>query len=377
MPASRCLLLLLASFSLAAAPTPPPQPSHQIRLAYFIPSDRTPTPNHEKKIRTIMSIVADLYLTDLKSKGCATDGLRFESDENGKNNEPVIHLIRGDKPAIHYNNAPRYDATEQWRRLAPQIKSKLGDPQRQVIVVFAETYDEGPAERLWPGVIARGGYNNADGGLAIFSAHLLKNEFCALTLPAQRKLFFDNTPVPGRASWNHRPPAPRCDFVEDGIGAVAHELGHALGLPHDRRQDDIYIMGNGFRNLRWNLSPTGGPGGKKACFSDEDARLLMSSRYVARDLDLSDNDPPKVEANAQRISGAWTITVKASDNSGLRSILFFDKSAQSTHSGRQLTGKSINFNHRLPDIKTPNLQLLLIVTDNGGHQTRISVDSAQ
>jgi len=346
---------------------------HRIKLAYFVPTDRTPTPNHEKKIRAIISIVSDLYLTDLKSKNYTTDGLRFEQDDTTKPPQPKIHLLRGDKAAGYYNNAPRYDANEQWRRLAPEIRSKLANPQTTVIILFTETYDDGPAPRLWPGVIARGAYNNANGGLAIFSAHILKNEFAAITPSELRKLLFDQTPVPNRATWDHKAPAPRGAFVEDGIGAVAHELGHALGLPHDRRRDDIYIMGNGFRNLRWNLSPNGGPGGKKVCFSDEDARLLMSSRYLNPQLDLSDTQAPKVEATLKKNAAAWTVSVKATDNSGLRSILFFNKSAGSTLDGRELSGKSAQFTHRLPDPKS-DLDLQLIVTDNGGHQTRVNVD---
>ena len=34
-----------------------------------------------------------------------------------------------------------------------------------------------------------------------------------------------------------RPNSPRHHFIEDGFGAVAHELAHTLWLPHDTRQD--------------------------------------------------------------------------------------------------------------------------------------------
>jgi hypothetical protein len=354
--------------------TPALANDYLIKVAYFIPSDRTPTPNYEPKIRTIISVVADLYLSDLKSKNLQSLGLRFELDDKSPRKEPLIHLLRGDKPASHYNNTPRYDANEQWRRLNPEIRKKF-NPQKEIVILFAETYDDGPADRLWPGAIARGAYNNANGGLAIFSAYLLKNDFAATTIEAQRKLFFDQTPVPARATWHHKAPAPRAAFVEAGIGAVAHELGHALGLPHDHRTDDIDIMGNGFRNLHWNLSPTGGPGGKKVRFSDECALLLMSSRYLNPALDLTDTSPPKLEATASRNANTWTIKVKASDDTALRSIIFFDRTSGSIVDGRPLTGKSAEFTHRLPPFKSADPKLQIILTDTGGHQTRLALDS--
>jgi putative peptidase family protein len=343
-------------------------PAHdrRIRLAYFIPRDRSPTPNYQQKIRVVMAIVAELYLQDLRSKGYRTEGLRFETEGS----QPVVHLVRGEREASYYNNSPAYTADQQWQRLLPEIRSKAGDSQRQVVVVFTETYDDGPAEHLWPGVIARGAYFTADGGLAVFSAHLLRDEFCAVTLEAQRRLLFDQTPVRGRKAWGHRIDSPRCEFVEDGIGAVAHELGHALGLPHDRREDTRDIMGNGFRNLRWNF---GEPSGKRIGFSEENAWLLMSSRYLATDLRMTDNQPPQVErVQIAKDQAGWTATVRASDNTGLRAVVFIDRSAGSVVTGRKLSGTAQEFRQRLPgtDARSRGVRLQVIVTDDGGNQTR-------
>lgn len=356
------VLLLLAPLAGAGEP---------IKLAYFVPRDRKPAANYERKIRIIMSIVAELYRQDLSAKGYKTDGLRFES----KGNEPIVQLVNGDKEAAHYNNAPRYDANAQWTRLLPEIRAKVADPKQRVIVLFAETYDDGPAEHLWPGVIARGAYYNAEGGLAIFSGHLLRDEFSAAGVEALKLLMFDTAPVRGRKAWGQKMDSPRGAFVEDGIGAVAHELGHALGLPHDRRDDARDIMGNGFRNIRWNFAEQvkkPGQPAKRALFSEDNARLLMSSRQLAGDLRLTDAQPPKVDVSAPiRQQGNWVVTITASDDTGLRAIVIVDRAAGSVVAGQKLSGKTQTLRQAIPiNPKSTEAQLQIIVSDEGGHQTR-------
>src|SRR5262245_20891571 len=111
------LLVSLAGtlVSLAAGEMPA---EHRIRLGYFVPSDRQPITNYEQKILIVMAMVADLYRSDLLAKGYQTDGLKFENS----NGQPVVKLVRGSKAATYYNNAPQYEANEQWRRLNPEIR---------------------------------------------------------------------------------------------------------------------------------------------------------------------------------------------------------------------------------------------------------------
>jgi hypothetical protein len=266
---------------------------YRIRLAYFLPTDREPTPDYQKKISVVMHFVSEVYRQDYEARKIRSKGLRFET----RDGRPAVHLIRGERVAAFYNNAPNYDPHNQWKHILPEIPASLGTPDKNLIVVFAETYDADAAKFEWPGGVALGSRFSTDGGVGLFSAWILRPEFCATTVERQKKMLFDSTPIRGRTALGHGGPnSPRFEFIEDGFGAVAHELGHALGLPHDHRRDDLYVVGNGFQNLRWNFTARPDPQ-RRVRFSDDNARILYSSRYLAPDLVLSDRLAPAVELN--------------------------------------------------------------------------------
>src|SRR5687768_228240 len=105
-------MLALALLALHPAMSGPAAPTARIQLAYFVPRDREPVKSYEEKIGVVMGIVSEVYRDDLKGKGYRTDGLSFiVLDER-----PQIKLVRGDRDARYYNNAPAYDADEQWKR---------------------------------------------------------------------------------------------------------------------------------------------------------------------------------------------------------------------------------------------------------------------
>lgn len=355
-----------------------PAEDYRIRLVYFVPSDRGATAEYEKKIRVLMHFVSELYRQDFESRGIKSDGLRLES----RNGQSMVHLVRGARPAAFYSGATNYEREVQnhKKRIFDEIPASIGVPSRNLMVVFADTYDNGPNRVEWPGGIALGVRRSADGGTAIFSAWILREEFSATTVERQKELLFDSTPIKGRTALGHGgSDSPRFEFIEDGIGAVAHEIGHALGLPHDKRNDQVYIMGNGFRNLRWNFTSSADLK-QRVSFSDDNARILYSSRYLASDAVLSDRIPPTVRLNwAEKMSTGATnisLSVAAADNEGLRAILYFSITQASVVGGRGLTGKLQKFEERIsvPPLKPGPFRLRALVTDVGGNLSQVELE---
>ena len=352
----------------------PPLIDYQIRVGYFIPSDRTPTPYYEDKIAVLMSFVSEIYRQNLQARGFKARSLPFRM----RAGKPAVALIRAPRPAAYYNNAPNYETSTlpQLDRILADIPASFGIPQKHLLIVLTESYGEEPAPVEWRGTIALGGRRSASGGIGVFSSWILRDELCARSVAEQRRLIFDTTPIKGRIAMSGRKPdSPRHVFIEDGFGAVAHEIGHALGLPHDRRDYVRDIMGAGFRRIRWNFAdpPQTENGG---IFSEEAIRMLMSSRYLATDLDMHDLVPPELRvriigATLDKRPASVTVEVDTSDDRGLRAAQFYCVQNDSVVGGRSLSGTRQVFREQLTiDAEMKGkVEIEATITDIGGNYT--------
>ncbi len=351
-------------------------PDYQIRVVYFVPSDREPIAHYDAKIRVLLSYVEELYRSSPSLRREQLDGLPFEREGD----EIQVHLVKASQPVSYFNEGWEKRDGTQFGRILKYLRENEHDPSRRVTLVIPETWEDTPVEEGWAGHEARATVFPPDGGLAIYSGWILQDRFCATTVETQRDILFDRTPVIGRKSFTLRNPnSPTFEFVENAIGGVAHELGHALGLPHDYRDPNRNIMANGFRKIQTNFTPRTSPTDFVG-FSVDNARLLMSSRYLAKDLKLDDYDPPEVQAGirATRKPGQLLVTLNLKDNTRLRAAVI----VRMDSSGRLLKGMPLRGQSQVVrelidgGINDATEEFRILVTDDGGNTTttRIPLD---
>lgn len=197
-------------------------PDYKIELVYFVPSDRTPTANYDGKLRAIASLMEQTVTNDLRSKGYETEGPRFTRDDAG---QIKITLVSGDRPALFYNQNAAWKSPGHFAAIQKELQNRSYDFRRQMTFIFSETYEFGPAPRLWPGHIAIATALPPSGGVALFSAWVLQDELATADGDELRRRFFDDsTPYAGRRSLDQENAnrfanaSSRADLLEDGVG---------------------------------------------------------------------------------------------------------------------------------------------------------------
>jgi hypothetical protein len=195
-----------------------------VRVVYLVSKDREERADFKAAIEKAITSVRDWY-------GSQLDGVTFRL------REPVVEVLKSEREAAWFSANPNGSNRDDWGHNNALAESKrlLGarnfDPDFVWIV-----YSDGPGDK------GRGGsgfcYLPEDDLLGLIGEH-----------PTQKK-------------------------IERWVGGLAHELGHAFGLPHPADTKTHYdaIMWAGF----YEKYPKG------AYFTEEDKKKLLASPFFSK-----------------------------------------------------------------------------------------------
>ena len=237
-PVCMCAMALLCVSSIAAPAkdtnsTARPRPLY---VVYFTPKDREPFPRWQERLDAIFTDIQQFYRDGMASNGYGPMTFPLERDAQRR---LTIHHVRGTRPRAFYTGATGGEMREEVRTAL--LKEGI-DIERETIALIHAT-----AQTKRDRTHGDSPYYGS-GSCSSGTAWANDQEWIDLAQVTNRdtNVFYRDRPMSLGA------------YNSTMIGGIAHELGHALGLPHVRpRSCDTAtpLMGSGnytYRNERRN-----------------------------------------------------------------------------------------------------------------------------
>ena len=248
---------------------PPPSidTNGMVRVVYFIPSDRPARPDRVAALRQLIKDAQQFYAGEMHRHGYGRKTFTVETDNNG---EPLVHQINGKFTDEYYFNSQADNTV--WI----ELHEHFDDADFQHIYFVAiDLRDEA----------LNGGGVGGLGGVSFFPVA------GSLGFDPTRRIYLRNRDITigeevhgGFAII----PASGANF---GHRVTVHELGHALGLPHDFREGhhSDYVMATGksshFSKCAAEWLSVNRFFNTKSNFHNETGEIqLLSSRIYSKDV---------------------------------------------------------------------------------------------
>lgn len=291
-----------------------------VRLGYVIPSNRSEQPRGVETIR-YMIIAYQSWLRDqMRQHGQGPKTIVYETEPDGVT--PTVHVI-------HVAETDAYIREDIWGRTMSAVSDAgvaLWQPG-EVWLLITETHLQSPDGDVVGGVALGGSWGSgSDPGVAMLGGDalaVLRPDFAA----DDRR--YHDTILPEIGPYLLKQDISFAWFEGETysslhssyLGAGMHELGHALGLPHDMRNDNNFdgnLMGNGLRGFRGCTHPGRYPDDFTR-LSHAAALMFSKSRYF--NPPGKDTTRPSLTVSTQGaaslVNGLLPVQFSAADDRGL------------------------------------------------------------
>ncbi len=252
-----------------------------VRVGYVIPSNRSEQPQGVATIRYVITTYQNWLGDQMQHHGEGPRTFVYETEPDGLT--PTVHLIR-------VSETDGYIREDIWGHTLSAVSSAgvaLWNPG-EVWLLFVEAHVQSPDGDVVGGVALGASWGSGDDpGVAMLGGDalaILRPEFSTDDRPYHGTVLPEIGPYPLQEdiSFQWFEGTTFSSVHSSLLGAGMHELGHALGLPHDFRNDNNFhgnLMGNGLRGFRGCTHP-GRYSSDFTRLSHVAALVLGRSRYL-------------------------------------------------------------------------------------------------
>lgn len=210
-----------------------PIPSRRtLHVVYWTPQDRAPAPEYRARLTRVLFDVRAFYLKEMQRLGFGERTLQLATDADGL---LTIHLVHGTHPYARY----RVESGREIREECLPVLNAAGiDASRETVAIFCNMSNWDPKA----GTMSQNGPYYAGGGLRSGTAWQIDSPLLDPALMTKKEPLLRDGQY-GKISVGR--------YNTIFVGGVCHELGHALGLPHNRERPDertlfgTALMGSG------------------------------------------------------------------------------------------------------------------------------------